>query len=177
MPAGQGVGARADILAVRVRVHALGFHRALHVLELPDVEILALDAETSQKDIRHGLQDPLPADHSNSLAQGRRGCRESFGLLPPAVLLQHRLVGLLHLKHQWRSVRSGEDEQIAPRSDAADADHPKCDISQLEVRQQHDDVRGQAGEVLAERLGQPCLSIPLDGPPARSAAISAAAPR
>ena len=122
---GKGPPAELEILAEHGRAQARDRHRAFHVLELPDVEVVSFFIiSPTEKYVTRGLHDPLTFDHSLTLAF-------DFGSLP--VRFQDRAIGLFDLKEQGRVTAVEQQGDIAPRSNTSDSNDLPRDIDETKA--------------------------------------------
>lgn len=120
-------GARLPVRDERPVVEVFDVDAALHVVELPHVEVGARVAHVPEERVGEGLQDALHRDDARSFAVGIDHLLQRGRLGDAAVLHQHALRRLLRLHQDRGALAILEEHQVAARAHAADADHAACD--------------------------------------------------
>src|SRR5262245_46878387 len=131
---GERLGAHLRVDPHPLRDHRLDLGRALHVAQLPDVEVAwppvqaVLDAVPAQEDVAGRLHQALARHHTLAVVGIRALADEA---------LEDRLLRLLHLQEQGILVVPAQ-EQPDPRAraDAADADHLPGQMDETELLEQ-----------------------------------------
>ena len=156
--------AQPAVLPELRRPERLEVDRALHVPELPPVEVdgpvvsarLRCGAgDPAQEGVRLRLQDPLAGHDAVALPPevdivdaGRDRGRDA------AIGLDHGLLGLLHLEEQRLTGRAEEQHDVAARADAAHADDAERVVGGLQLRDQQRDVGPERPQVLGAEVDQ-----------------------
>ena len=143
--------ARGDVVAERVEGESVELDGALHVVELPDVEVAAVACRCPRNGSETACSTRCMPTTRKPCAMRGDALGDAGRLRDAAVLRQDRLAGLLHLQQERILVGALQKLQVAARPDAADADHAPREIGRLVLREHGVDVDAHRVAILREQ--------------------------